>query len=194
MMTSTTTRNLSLIGIESQSEDMLDIAQNMNVQLVQIYVIQQTLQNSLRNVRSFQSNSRNVQFAGELIGDIWVHMGEIWSLAGTNPALITIARDVQLDVAQRAVNLFNEVGAVVWTGNNTNLLSETQRLELLRHINNELRVMRGLVFAIKRQMQWAQRDGHNWSAAILGNTQRQVAERRQIADDVIRDIRRLRLN
>ena len=193
MTTSTTTRNAALVNIWGQTEDMLSIAQNMNVHLVQIYAIQQTLHNSLQNVRAFQLNSRNVQFTATLVGDIWEHLDEIWRLAWENPALVTVARDVQLDVAERAMNLFGVASQVVRRGD-TNLINEAQRLELLRYINNELRVMRGVVFAIKRQMQWAQRDGLNWSVVITGGAQQQIADRQQIANDVIRDIRRLRLN
>ena len=187
-------QNRRLQGIENTTQRINAMQVSVNAQLAGIQNLQRTTYNYLRQAQGLVRNMGQIQQAYRLFDDIIVHLGEITTLAAGNPALITIARDVQRDVSGRTLNLISYITGFVLANNGENMLDSKQRVAFLNDVIHEMRVMRGLVFAIKRQMQWAQRDGHNWSAAILGNTQRQIAERRQIADDVIRDIRRLRLN
>ena len=185
------TQNQRLSGIESTTQRINAMQVAVNAQLAGIRNLQETTYNYLRQAQGIVRNMGQIQQAYRIFDDIIVHLGEITALAAGNPALITVARDVQRDVGGRTVNLISYIAGFVLS--NENMLDSKQRISFMNDVVHELRVMRGLVFAIKRQMQWAQRDGLNWSVVITGGAQQQIADRQQIANDVIRDIRRLQL-
>jgi hypothetical protein len=187
MNTAMTVRTGSYVAINAQMQEMVELAQSMNIHLGQVYFVQQTLYNSLQNVNAFRGDARNVQTAVSTFSDIINLLDDIRVLAqrSGNPALLAVARDTQREMTHRATELFHNVGGVVWTGNSSNLLDPAQRLELLRHINMELRVMRGLVFSILRQMQTAERNGV--FLTLMGH--RPAVNRAAIVNEIMRDLR-----
>jgi hypothetical protein len=94
-----------------------------------------------------------------IVGDIGRLQGEMVQLAWGDPALITVAWETERLLLKRTEHLMGTVyNAVI---NPINLMDDAQRRTLLRHIDMELRTMRGMAFSVVRQMRTAQRNGIN---------------------------------
>ena len=80
-------------------------------------------------------------------------------LARGDNELMLIAAKTELELVNRTADLFTYIYQVAVVGTDMNLMSNADRLALIRHVVDELRIMRGLSYSITRRMRVAKYAG-----------------------------------
>lgn len=65
----------------------------------------------------------------------------------------------ELELVNRTADLTQYIYQVAIVGTDVNLMDNKQRIDLLKYVINELRNMRGIAYAVCRQMKTAKRNG-----------------------------------
>jgi hypothetical protein len=184
-------QNNRLSAIEDNNRRIRDMQVFVNVQLNEIRQLQQTTYNYLRQAQGIVRNIGQLQQAMQIFDGIYNHAQQAVTLAWGDPVLLTVARDTQREVLRRGYALIGEITSFALADGSNNLLDSKQRIDFMNGVINELRILRGITFSVLRQMQTAQRNGINWSTVITGGARQQFADKRRIADGVIRDVQRI---
>ena len=80
-------------------------------------------------------------------------------LAVGDPALLLVSAKTELELVNRTADLTQYIYQVAIVGTDVNLMDNKQRIDLLKYVINELRNMRGIAYAVCRQMKTAKRNG-----------------------------------
>ena len=109
------------------------IQQKMN----QIQSLQEKTYNYLSTVNAVVKNGKDIIYA----------------------KLLTIIAKTEYELISRSVDLMIYINNIALQGGEKNLMDNKQRIDLCIHVVNELRRMRGLAYAVCRQMKSAKRAG-----------------------------------
>lgn len=132
---------------------------DININLSSVILVQDMILRSLRKVDGALKSAIAVQQIGELCSEIYVESTEMVEMARENPALLLFAEDVSIQLKDRGIRLLSEVSSFVLKEGENVLMDFDKRDGLLKKIALELRVIRALVFSIKKQMYWAKING-----------------------------------
>ena len=77
---------------------------------------------------------------------------EVAKYAVGDPKLLTIIAKTEYELISRSVDLMIYINNIALQGGEKNLMDNKQRIDLCIHVVNELRRMRGLAYAVCRQM------------------------------------------
>ena len=91
--------------------------------------------------------------------DIAKYQSEAAKYAVGDPKLLTIIAKTEYELISRSVDLMIYINNIALQGGEKNLMDNKQRIDLCIHVVNELRRMRGLAYAVCRQMKSAKRAG-----------------------------------
>lgn len=131
------------------------IQQKMN----QIQSLQEKTYNYLSTVNAVVKNGKDIIYASTLARDIAKYQSEAAKYAVGAPKLLTIIAKTEYELISRSVDLMIYINNIALQGGEKNLMDNKQRIDLCIHVVNELRRMRGLAYAVCRQMKSAKRAG-----------------------------------
>lgn len=131
------------------------IQQKMN----QIQDLQEKTYKYLSTVNAVVKNGKDIIYASTLAKDIAKYQSEAAKYAVGEPKLLTIIAKTEYELISRSVDLMIYINNIALQGGDKNLMDNKQRIDLCIHVVNELRRMRGLAYAVCRQMKSAKRAG-----------------------------------
>jgi len=151
------------LAAENTYNNYLDNINNrlsdINVNLSAVVSVQAIILSSLTQVDQGLKNAIAVRQIGALVTEITVESSEMIETAKSDPHLLLFAQEVSRQLKDRGVNLFTEVSTIVLKEGENILMDFEKRDALLKKIALELRVIRALVFSMKKSMYWAKANG-----------------------------------
>jgi len=132
---------------------------DINLNLGAVVMVQSLILSSLREVDQGLKTAIAVRQIGSLVAEISSESAGMIDIAKSDPHLLLFAEDVSRQVKDRGLNLFSEVSAFVLKEGENVLMDFEKRDALLKKIALELRVIRALVFSMKKSMYWAKMNG-----------------------------------
>lgn len=133
--------------------------QKISEKMVQIEYFQTKFYNSLKSVEAILKTGKDIIYCTDIAKDIGKYQKQMITLAAGDPALLLVAAKTELQLVNRTADMSQYIYQVAIIGTDVNLMDNKQRVDLLKHVINELRTMRGLAFAVCRQMKTAKRNG-----------------------------------
>jgi hypothetical protein len=127
--------------------------------MTQIEYFHSKLYNSLKSIEAFTKTGKDIIYAGDIVADIGKYQQQMLEYAFKDPALSLVAVKAQSQLITRTSNLMEYIWQAAVVGTDVNLMDNQQRMDLLKHVITELRIMRGLAFGIVVQMKAAMRNG-----------------------------------
>ena len=131
----------------------------ITLQMEKIRQINDKMYESLTSVQAVVRNAKDIVYASQVAKDIGEYQGEMMDLAGEEPALLVVAAKTELALINRTADLFLYIYSIAVVGGDVNLMNNAERLKVIRHVIDELRVMRGLAYSVVRRMRVARRAG-----------------------------------
>ncbi|WP_431294505.1 hypothetical protein [Pedobacter sp. P26] len=132
---------------------------DINVNLGAVVMVQSLILSSLREVDQGLKSAIAVRQIGNLVAEITLESNGMLAMARSDPHLLLFAEDVARQVKNRGIGLFSEVSSFVLKEGENVLMDFEKRDALLKKIALELRVIRALVFSMKKSMYWAKMNG-----------------------------------
>lgn len=132
---------------------------DINVNLGAVVMVQSLILSSLREVDQGLKSAIAVRQIGSLVAEITLESNGMIAMASSDPHLLLFAEDVARQVKNRGIGLFSEVSTFVLKERENVLMDFEKRDALLKKIALELRVIRALVFSMKKSMYWAKING-----------------------------------
>lgn len=154
-----TAQQAALKDIKEKEGEIAALQQNIAFKMIQIKELEQKMYNSLRSVQSIIGQSKNIVYASRIAQDIGEYQEQMIDIARGDNELMIIAANTELELINRTADLFTYIYQVAVVGTDVNLMSNADRLSLIRHVVDELRVMRGLAYSICRKMRVAKYAG-----------------------------------
>lgn len=154
-----TAQQSALSDIKDSEGQIASVQKAISYEMAQIHLLEKKMYNSLKSVQSIVGQSKNIIYASNIAKDIGVYQGQMIETAKGDPELMLIAAKTELELINRTSDLFTYIYQVAVIGTDVNLMSNSDRLDLIRHVVDELRIMRGLAFGINRKMRVAKYAG-----------------------------------
>ena len=127
-------------------------------QLAIVNDLQNKIYTGLSQVASVISNLTSIKEIASCGTDIVNDVGQVVTIAKSNPVLLLFAEQGAREFQTRAVTLSADVSAFVLKGGN-NLMDAGERGKLLNHIESEMQILRGIAYGMGRAMYWARMRG-----------------------------------
>lgn len=127
-------------------------------QLAIVNDLQNKIYTGLSQVASVISNLTSIKEIASCGTDIVNDVGEVVTIAKSNPVLLLFAEQGAREFQTRAVTLSADVSAFVLKGGN-NLMDAGERGKLLNHIESEMQILRGIAYGMGRAIYWARMRG-----------------------------------
>ncbi|PRY13753.1 hypothetical protein CLV24_105123 [Pontibacter ummariensis] len=154
-----TAQQTALNDIKDKETEISLTQQSINYKMIQIKELEEKMYNSLKSVQSIVGQSKNIVYASTIAQDIGKYQGQMMDIAQGDPELLIIAAKTELELVNRTADLFTYIYQVAVIGTDVNLMTNADRLSLIRHVVDELRIMRGLSYSIVRKMRVAKHAG-----------------------------------
>lgn len=132
---------------------------DININLGAVVMVQHLILSSLREVDQGLKSAIAVRQIGSLVAEITSESNGMIAMARSDPHLLLFAEDVASQVKNRGIGLFSEVSSFVLKEGENVLMDFEKRDALLKKIALELRVIRALIFSMKKSMYWAKMNG-----------------------------------
>ncbi len=154
-----TAQQAALSDIKESEGQIAGWQKAITLKMVEIKQLEEKMYNSLKSVQSIIGQSKNIIYASTIAKDIGVYQLQMIENAKGDPELMLIAAKTELELINRTADLFGYIYQVAVVGTDVNLMSNSDRLALIRHVVDELRIMRGLAYGISRKMRLAKYAG-----------------------------------
>ena len=154
-----TAQQAALNDIKEKETEIFTTQQAINLKMGQIRRLEEKMYNSLKSVQSIIGQSKNIVYASSIAQDIGTYQGQMIDIARGDNELMLIAAKTELELVNRTADLFTYIYQVAVIGTDVNLMTNADRLSLIRHVVDELRIMRGLSYSIVRKMRVAKHAG-----------------------------------
>ena len=148
-----------LKDIQSEETKIRNFQILIQQKMSQIQSLQEKTYNYLSTVNAVVKNGKDIIYASTLARDIAKYQSEAAKYAVGDPKLLTIIAKTEYELISRSVDLMIYINNIALQGGEKNLMDNKQRIDLCIHVVNELRRMRGLAYAVCRQMKSAKRAG-----------------------------------
>ncbi len=132
---------------------------DININMGAVIMVQSLILSSLSEVDQGLKSAIAVRQIGSLVAEIASESQGMLEMARSDPHLILFAEGLARQVKNRGIGLFSEVSSFVLKEGENVLMDFEKRDALLKKIALELRVIRALVFSIKKSMYWAKVNG-----------------------------------
>ena len=157
----------------------------ITTQLETIKQIEQKIYKGLSTVEAIIRQSKDVVYASRIATDIGRYQGQMFDYAKEDPKLLLVAVKAETELINRTADLMTYI-ATAFIDGDINLMDNKQRLELIMHVVDELRVMRGIAYGIARQIRLAKRVGV--MAAINPYAVKMIDNRAAIVKGILDDL------
>lgn len=151
-------QNSQLNSIKSEQRQIKTYQSGIALKLAQIKALQDKAYKSLKNVQSVIRDGKNVIYASKIARDIGVYQRKMVDIARGNASLYLIAIKTELALINRTFDMYTYI-ATALKGGDINLMSNIDRMNIIQHVINELRLMRGMAYSITRKMRVAKYSG-----------------------------------
>jgi hypothetical protein len=148
-----------LVDIKEKETAIATAQTTIATQMAVIRELKQKVYNSMRNVSAIVRDSRSIIYAIDIAKDIGEYQGKMVTMASGDPVLTIVAVQAEAELISRTAALFTFIYTTAIVGGDFNLMDNKQRLDIIRHVVNELRIMRGIAYGIYRRMTIAKRAG-----------------------------------
>jgi hypothetical protein len=154
-----TAQQAALQDIKESESEIFATQRAITIKMEQIRRLEEKMYNSLKSVQAIVGQSKNIVYASRIAQDIGTYQGQMLDIARGDPELLLIAAKTELELVNRTADLFTYIYQVAVIGTDVNLMTNADRLSLIRHVVDELRIMRGLSYSIVRKMRVARHAG-----------------------------------
>ena len=151
-------QNGNLKDIKTNEEKIATAQGLIALKMEQIKQIEDKVYKSLKNVQIVIQNVKDIGYAYEISKDIGKYQKEMVKLAKQDPELILVAAKAEIELLNKGIDLLQYIFIAV-TATDANLMNNAQRVNLIRHVIDDLRLMRGMAYSIVRQMRYISANG-----------------------------------
>lgn len=148
-----------LVDIKEKETAIATAQTTIATQMAVIRELKQKVYNSMKNVSAIVRDSKSIIYAIDIAKDIGEYQGKMITMASGDPVLTVVAVQAEAELISRTAALFTFIYTTAIVGGDFNLMDNKQRLDIIRHVVNELRIMRGIAYGIYRRMTIAKRAG-----------------------------------
>ena len=149
----------ALVDIKEKETTIATAQTTIAAQMMVIRELKQKVYNSLSQVTTIVRDSRSIIYAIDIARDIGEYQAKMVETAAGDPKLTIVAVQAEAELITRTAALFTYIYTTAIIGGDINLMDNKQRLDIIRHVVNELRIMRGIAYGIYRRMAIAKRAG-----------------------------------
>ena len=129
----------------------------INSQLEKIKKIEDKTVTYLKTVNSVVRNSKDIVYASDIVSDVAEYQSRTMAIASQDPELLVIGLKTEYELVTRGLEVVQYIYNFALKDGEDNMLDNKQRTDMIRHVIDELRLMRGMSYSIYRQMKTAQR-------------------------------------
>lgn len=151
-------QHASFSKMKQEEAQISGLQKSIAEKMTQIEYFQSKFYNSLKSIEAITKTGKDIIYAGDIVKDIGQYQSQMLAYASKDPALSLVAVKTEAQLVQRTADLMQYIYQVAIIGTDVNLMDNKQRLNLLNHVITELRTMRGLAYAVCRQMRTAMRN------------------------------------
>lgn len=152
-------QHTSFSKMKQEEAQISALQKSIAEKMTQIEYFQSKFYNSLKSIEAITKTGKDIIYAGDIISDIVKYQSQMLDYASQDPSLLLVAVKTESQLVQRTADLMQYIYQVAIVGTDVNLMDNKQRLNLLNYVIKELRTMRGLAYAVTRQMRTAIRNG-----------------------------------
>ena len=174
-------------NIKDNETQISALQQKISEKMIQIQYFQNKFYNSLKTVDAIIKNGKDIIYCTDIAKDIGKYQKQMVELAVGDPELLLVSAKTELELVNRTADMTNYIYQVAIIGTDVNLMDNKQRINLLKHVIMELRVMRGLAYSVCRQMKTAKRTGVIQS--LMPGQFKYQDNRSKIVDDIVKDFK-----
>lgn len=146
-----------LTPMANATEEIKEYQQTIMEKAIVIRGIEELMYNNLFEVSAIIKDGKNVVSASQLVDEIGQYQEVILEHAGDSPDLTLMAVKTQSALLIRTADLMTYIYESALVGGDENLLNSKQRMELIRNVIKELRIIRGIAYEVSMRMKVASR-------------------------------------
>jgi hypothetical protein len=154
-----TAQQSALKDIKNSESEIAAAQKVIAVQMSYIRELEQKMYNSLRNVSMVITGAKDIVYASQIAKDIGAYQKQMVEIATGDPILMVVALKTEAALIQRTADLFTYIYTVAFVCGDINLMNNKARLDIIKHVVRELRIMRGMAYGIVRKMRVAKYAG-----------------------------------
>ena len=143
------------LSLHQHYERTLSSLSDIKINISALVITQQLIYRSLTQVDQGLKSALMVREISGILAEIFQESRQLISFASAHPHLLIFAEDFSRQLSTRGVNLAGEVSQRILAERGDLLMDVQKRDGLLRKIALELRIIRALVFSIRKSMFWA---------------------------------------
>ena len=128
---------------------------DIEINIGSLILTEQLIFSSLTQVDQGLKSGLMIQDISQLLNEIYQQSSELVSYASSRPELLLFAERFSKQLKTRGVNLLTQVSDHILAEKADLLMNAEKRDALLRKIALELRLIRSLVFSMRKSMFWA---------------------------------------
>jgi hypothetical protein len=160
-------QNSQLKDIKTSETKIATAQAAIAVKMEQIRAIEEKVYKSLKSATIVIQNVKDIKYAYEISSEIGKYQSEMGRLAKQKPELLVVAARAEVALLSKGADLLNYI-IVATTATDANLMNNEQRIRIIRHVVDELRIMRGMAYSIVRQMRYVSMNGFLNNMDFLG--------------------------
>lgn len=132
-----------------------DRLSDIKINLGSVILTEQLIYSSLTQIDQGLKSAIAVREIAQLVSEITDEATQMISFASDHPHLLLFAEDVSTQMRGRGARLAGELAQIVLAERGDLLLNFEKRDAILKKISLELRIIRALVFSMRKCMYWA---------------------------------------
>ena len=160
-------QNSQLKDIKTNETKIATAQSVIALKMEQIRAIEEKVYKSLKSATIVIQNVKDIGYAYEISSEIGKYQSEMGRLAKQKPELLVVAARAEVALLSKGADLLNYI-IVATTATDANLMNNEQRIRIIRHVVDELRIMRGMAYSIVRQMRYVSMNGFLNNMNFLG--------------------------
>jgi hypothetical protein len=160
-------QNSQLKDIKTNETKIATAQSVIALKMEQIRSIEEKVYKSLKSATIVIQNVKDIGYAYEISSEIGKYQSEMGRLAKQKPELLVVAVRAEVALLSKGADLLNYI-IVATTATDANLMNNEQRIRIIRHVVDELRIMRGMAYSIVRQMRYVSMNGFLNNMDFLG--------------------------
>lgn len=181
-----TTQQAVLKDIKEKEGTIAMMQTAISLKVAEIKELETKMHNSLTRVDQIITQGRNVLYASNIAADIGQYQAQMVQLATGDPELMVVALKGELELINRTADMFEYI-LQASLGGDVNMMNSADRINMIRYVVDNLRVMRGMAYGIVRRMRTAKYAGV-WATINPFNT-RYIDNRVARAEALINDFK-----
>lgn len=149
----------TLVDIKNKEGSIAAAQSVIASQMLLIRKLEEKIYKSMSQVTAIVRDSKSIIYAIDIAKDVGVYQAKMMNIAAGDSKLVIVAAKAEAELITRTAALFTYIYTTAIIGGDINLMDNKQRLDIIRHVIDELRIMRGIAYGICRRMEVAKRAG-----------------------------------